>query len=230
MPISSNEIGLLWPMYKPIAIRLVKLPRGQVNGRHGAYYHERESSFDTQSGVFFHVKYVRVWEKVDTQYIPWNTHQRCFVCHDDVIKWKHFPRYWSFVWGIHRWLVNSPHKGQWRGALMFSLICSWINGWVNHREAGDLKGHCAHCDVIVMCFMSFSKNSFDRFIHTFLVASIGLLALLPQFYGYNCNIQIWTILHMKTTKIIKHKQVWGINLERHYMRKWPYFLITVTSH
>ena len=43
--------------------------------------------------------------------------------HDDVIKWKHFPRYWSFVWGIHWSPVNSPHKGQWRRALMFSLIC-----------------------------------------------------------------------------------------------------------
>ena len=40
---------------------------------------------------------------------------------DDVIKWKHFPRYWSFVRGIHRSPVNSPHKGQWRGALMFFL-------------------------------------------------------------------------------------------------------------
>ena len=59
--------------------------------------------------------------------------------HDDVIKWKHFPRYWPFVRGIHRSPVNSPHKGQWRGALMFSLICLWINGWVNNREAGDLR-------------------------------------------------------------------------------------------
>ena len=41
---------------------------------------------------------------------------------NDVIKWKHFPRYWPFVRGIHRWPVNSPHKVQWRGALMFSLI------------------------------------------------------------------------------------------------------------
>ena len=40
--------------------------------------------------------------------------------HDDVIKWKHFPRYWPFVRGIRRSSVNSPHKGQWRGALMFS--------------------------------------------------------------------------------------------------------------
>ena len=50
--------------------------------------------------------------------------------HDDVIKWKHFPRYWPYVRGIHRSPVNSPHKGQWRGALMFPLICARINGWV----------------------------------------------------------------------------------------------------
>ena len=50
--------------------------------------------------------------------------------HDDVIKWKHFPRYWPFVGGIHRSPVNSLHKGQWCGALMFSLICAWINSWV----------------------------------------------------------------------------------------------------
>ena len=72
------------------------------------------------------------------------------VSHDDVIKWKHFPRYWPFVRGIHRSPVNSPHKGQWRGALMFTLICTRINGWVNNREAGDLRRYRAHYDVIVM--------------------------------------------------------------------------------
>ena len=46
--------------------------------------------------------------------------------------------------------VSSPHKGQWRGYLMFFLICVWINGWVNSREAGDLRRHRAHYDVIVM--------------------------------------------------------------------------------
>ena len=64
--------------------------------------------------------------------------------HDDVIKWKHFPRNWPFVWGIHRSTVNSPHKGLWRGALMFSLICTWINAWVNNREAGDWRRYRAH--------------------------------------------------------------------------------------
>ena len=68
-------------------------------------------------------------------------------CYDDVIKWKHFPLYWPFVRGIHRYPVNSPHKGQWRGALMFCLICAWINGWVNNGETVDLTRHRAHYDV-----------------------------------------------------------------------------------
>ena len=73
-----------------------------------------------------------------------------YLKHDDVIKWKHFPRNWPFVRGIHRSPVNSPHKGQWRGVLMFSLICVWINGWVNNHETGDLRHYRAHYDVTVM--------------------------------------------------------------------------------
>ena len=68
----------------------------------------------------------------------------------DVIKWKHFPRNWPFVREIHRSPVNFPLKGQWRGALMFSLIYAWINDWVNNREAGDLRRQHGHYDVIVM--------------------------------------------------------------------------------
>ena len=49
------------------------------------------------------------------------------VVHGDAIKWNPFPRYWPFVRGIHRSPVNSPHKGQWRWALMFSLIRAWTN-------------------------------------------------------------------------------------------------------
>ena len=73
-----------------------------------------------------------------------------YLLHDDVIKWKHFPRNWPFVREIHRSPVNFPHKGQWRGALMFSLIYAWINDWVNNREAGDLRRQHGHYDVIVM--------------------------------------------------------------------------------
>ena len=99
--------------------------------------------------------------------------------HDDVIKWKHFPRYWPFVRGIHRSPVNSPHKGQWRGALMLSLICTWINGWVNNGNAGDLRRYRAHYDVTVTrhdsrishsprCIRKISHNAsfFNKNMHT----------------------------------------------------------------
>ena len=72
------------------------------------------------------------------------------IMHDDVIKLKHFPRYWPFVSP-----VNSPHKGQWRGPLMFSLICARTNDWVNNREAGDLRCHRAHYDVTAMITLVF---------------------------------------------------------------------------
>ena len=70
--------------------------------------------------------------------------------HDDVTKLKHFPAWLALCAGNSPVSVNSPHKGQWRGSLMFSLICVWINGWVNNREAGNLRRHCGHYGVIVM--------------------------------------------------------------------------------
>ena len=73
-------------------------------------------------------------------------HQGCF--HDDVIKWKHFPRYLPDVCG--EFTGNSSHKSHWGEALMFSLICSWLNGHVNNWDAGDLRRHCAHYDIPVM--------------------------------------------------------------------------------
>ena len=81
--------------------------------------------------------------------------------HNDVIKWKHFPRNWPCVRGIHRSPVNSPHKGQWRRALMFCVICVWINDWINNREAGDLRRYRAHSDVIEMGGNSGVGNPFS---------------------------------------------------------------------
>ena len=85
--------------------------------------------------------------------------------HDDVSKWKHFPRYWPFVRGIHRSPVISPHKGQWRGALMFTLICARVIGWVNNGEAGDLRRNRAHYDVIVMIWSIKSWTNTTRLLH-----------------------------------------------------------------
>ena len=91
--------------------------------------------------------------------------------HQQPWNWLRFTQYWGFsprivTWwrpqmktfsallgfceGIHRSLLDSPHKGQSRGALKFSLICAWTNGWANNRETGDLRRNRAHHDVTVM--------------------------------------------------------------------------------
>ena len=101
---------------------------------------------------------IYVWNKARWRHPPWTFRITCPLWReysglwnqDDVIKWKHFPHYWSIVRGTHRSPVDSPHKGQWRGALMFSLMCAWTNGWANSPDAGDLRCHGAHCIVTLM--------------------------------------------------------------------------------
>ena len=51
---------------------------------------------------------------------------------------------------------NSPVTGEFPSQrpvtrnFQFSLICTWINDWVNNREAGDLRRHRIHYDGAVM--------------------------------------------------------------------------------
>ena len=70
------------------------------------------------------------------------------VDHDDVIKWKHFPHNRPFVRKIHRSPVNSPHKGQWRGALVFWYPCmhqelskQWRRRWFV-TPSRSFRRHC----------------------------------------------------------------------------------------
>ena len=115
--------------------------------------------------------------------------------HDDVIKWKHFPRYQLFLRWMHRIPVNSPHKGQWRGALMFSLICVWINSWVNNGEAGDLRRYRAHYDVIVMRCGLRQKHKPDT--------DTSVLLMLEGHWGLGGTVLVWTnsVVHMYATPV-----------------------------
>ena len=101
---------------------------------------------------------------------------------------------------IHRSPMKSPHKGQWRGALMFSLICAWTNGRVSNRVAGDLRHYRAHYGVTVMLcevsryciwhnvlFIAFP----GKFIHGFYMFVIGHCVCTKWYHIY------WTILATK---------------------------------
>ena len=142
---------------------------------------------------------------------------RVHFYHDDVIKWKHFPRYSPFVRGIHRSLVNSPHKGQWRGALMFSLNCAWINVWVNNREAGDLRHHRTYYDVTVMN----TNVSMDQVSYLF--------AQIPKGWSLEWNLRSTFVIVLKHNSLnipiyISLYQV--ISDKMNYTRYWE----TKTPH
>ena len=95
--------------------------------------------------------------------------------------WRHQMKTFSALLvicaGIHWSPVNSPHKGQWHGALMFTLICARINGWVNNRGAGDLRRNRAHYGVIVM--IRYQRNCCRI---TIIEITIRYWALIDIFY------------------------------------------------
>ena len=147
----AENVSIWWrhhvPWLKPAIVAFLSAIDTQ-----GSWATKHDSQY--QLSVFF-------WEvRCNDNFYPKGDHLliRCLVYgavyvwdkNDYVIKWKHFPRYWPFVRGIHRPTVNSPHKGQWRGALMFCFICAWKNGWVNNGEAGNLRRHRTHYDITEM--------------------------------------------------------------------------------
>ena len=123
------------------------------------------------------------------------------------MKLKHLPRYWPSVRGIHRSPVNSPHKGQWRGALMFSLICASIDGCVNNREAGDLRRHRAHYDVTVMVDLFVVSRTLS---HSIKIENKNKLSLFGRVFLINV-----------ITQCDQFSSHWSSNVSSGYLRQWP---------
>ena len=102
--------------------------------------------------------------------------------HDDVIKWKHFPRYWPFVRGIHR----SPRTKASDTKLWCFLIKK--NDWVNNREAGDLRRHRTdYCNGL---------NSLE--MHCFRYPQLNVSFTL----GIDCWVLLWIRQNSRTDHIL----------------------------
>ena len=83
--------------------------------------------------------------------------------------------------------VNSPHNGQWGGALMFSLICAWINDSLNNREAGYLRRHRTHYDVNAMCwYIEYKTHSSWQYMR-YLLIFFSMQPSHPAFTGYQAS-------------------------------------------
>ena len=130
--------------------------------------------------------------------------------HDDVIKWKHFTRYWPFVRGIHRSPVNFPHKGQWRGAFMYSLIS--LNGRLGKQSGGwwfetpsRLLWRHSNDD-----FFSSNLNCHGKIISVMGPGPpfIPGLIEIPQISGKLSREQFWLVAATEwTEKGLKHAEV-----------------------
>ena len=110
--------------------------------------------------------------------------------------------------GIHRWPVNSPHKIQWRGAFIFSLICPWINGWVNNREAGDLRRHRTHYPVTVTPHLITPGDNAHLQAYRY---SLGNLLIDWCFISKKC-----TYIYINST----YKQIKSFRCIQRYMYHW----------
>ena len=121
------------------------------------------------------------------------------LLHDDVIKWKHFPRYWS--------TVDSPHKG-----------------WANNRDSGDLRRHDAHYDVTVMngFIRTAGIEVHVNFIsHGIINEKLGLLSSMtvmsherhgvPNNWQLDCSFN--NLFRLTTKKTSKRKIYWPFQVE-----------------
>ena len=136
----SNKCMIGHPIF--LGLLLISIPLGQLTSMKWKYGHCDEHFVGCNVDNFW-------CNQSRTILQPLSCHFVVESSHDDVIKWKHFPRYWPFGRGIHRSPVNSPHKGQWRGALMFTLIRAlnkqlskqpW--GWCFETPWRPLWRHC----------------------------------------------------------------------------------------
>ena len=116
-----------------------------------------------------------VWQKLNKE--------QDTLLHGDVIKWKHFPRYRPFV----RWIHGSPHKGQWRGALIFSLICARINSWVTIARL-------VIWDAIAPIMTSLTVWYWLQLVTHALISQIGIFNISMPHISFNFPTITWVFL------------------------------------
>ena len=138
--------------------------------------------------------------------------------------WRHQIETFSASLALCSW--NSPatgefpHKGQWRGALMFSLMGAWTNGWVSNREAGDLRCHHVHyyvtvmkmpymtspysCFVIHFCTLCFQKSLWaplpNALFVFFGISILVLVCFLPETLNSHLPESIEDVHRMRNSK------------------------------
>ena len=120
------------------------------NIRRALYYNDSDA-FTMFYYCFAHIILAPL--KIDTWHGSNENRRGEIKSHDDVIKWKLSPRYRPFVRRVPgEFPAQRPVTRSFGG-----FICVGINGWINTREANDLRRYCAHYDVSVMKMLKMSR-------------------------------------------------------------------------
>ena len=131
--------------------------------------------------------------------------------HDDIIKWKHFLCYWPFVRRIHQLPVNSPHIGQWHGALLLFLSCALSNEWCNNQDADGLILDAISLIMTYMLSFECAINLITKSLKIAMSAETFWVYLLTMTHGKSVvenTIEIFHIIldrkYQHTTPITQH--------------------------
>ena len=138
---------------------------------------------------------LNIWSNKDTIFTVCNDWRLCrlanhmmITSHHDVIKWKHFPRYWPFVsrnhrgfpwqrpvtWNFHvffdvrlnkwlstqwsRWWLETPWHSLWRHCIVYIRIISAINYRVTTHLVRTMFYWLVSLDRLLWCQMNFKVS------------------------------------------------------------------------
>ena len=117
---------------------------------------------------------------------------------------------------IHRSPVDSSHKGEWRGGLIISLICAYINGWANNRNADLMIRHCAHYDITVWTKFHTIRRSYDNGSSLFLYV-ISICGKRP--FGNWCHLFFFNSYGLSSWSRFRQKE-WSESAPIMYTLHW----------
>ena len=89
----------------------------------------------------------------------------------------------------HRWIPRT--KASDVQLWCFFFICHWTNGWVNNREAGGLRRHRAHYDVIVLRGTPGTHFNYSLWDHNSKLAKIMFAFKMIQ------NVPSWSLPNLE---------------------------------
>ena len=116
--------------------------------------------------------------------------------------------------------VDSPHKGQWRRTLTFSLIYAWTNGWAN-RDAGDFRPHLSYYDCNEHLV---ATTVWQCLVHT---ATTGWRMCTREEYLHYSDVIMSAITSQITSPTIVYSTVYsGTNQRKHHWVLWGEFPAT----